>query len=975
MKKYYAGICLLFCFLLVFGSITEGKNGSIIVSFVGEGVDGGWLSGWQYRRSHEIQGSPFGAVVDYQVKVTVYYGSGSSSGDVVYLNGHCREDFGDIRFTSEDGETLLSYWIEEKVNSDHAVFWVKVPSIPASPDTTTIYIYYGNPTATTASDGEATFLLFDNFDFFDTSKWTKPKVSVYAGYTIENSNLVIYIGTRGKSTLFNGGTNAKSIDAFEIVNKAFVGRFKCRKKAEGDKYATHNIGIGYYSTGDSRCWGRNDRRTHALTSKTGLIYGTASGTWDGSMTPYEKRELRITSSKIKCFCDGNLIFTQTGLSLSGQRNFYISLAVGDGYSADAWAEIYVDWVFIRKYVDPEPSHGTWGAEKEYGVLEVVTHPAQVSGNEVLLTGEITNTGEAQVDMRGFEWGTEPGVYTEEWIESGSFNVGTFTYTLTLPTGVYYYHAKAHNSYGWSYGEEEFFVVAPWLSGWRYRKAHKIDPALGAGIDYQLRFILHYGVGVDNKGEVYLNSHSRTDFGDVRFTSSDGQSLLNYWIEEKVDGDYAIVWVKINANLTSSPTVIFIYYGKLEATSASNGDATFIFFDDFSTKDTSKWAYPTDWTVENGYLKQTYSGSWPPSGSIWSIASFSQSITSSVGVSIETYAKNLGTTFAYDMTTRWDDDTDHTVDSIVNVAVGSYDRWKAWGTLPPTTDFGEPNEREWHRYQVILFNGDWRFLMDGTQYSSYSASITAIVAVGVNSKGQSYYDFMFIRKYVDPEPAHGAWGAEEERTTNQPPNAPILDSPIANVRFDPLASVTFSWTFSDPDSGDSQSAYQFQLDDNSDFSSPIIDTGKVTSSTTSTTQTLPSTVEFYYWRVKTWDSQDAEGAWSEARPIIVDRINIIAGGIVDFTIDVDMGGKVWYYAVYEYDNSTFDGSCGVLYVNGFEMTWNGEKWIYAFPYSTEGNQITFHITGMLDSQYGLTEINNQAGDITINWATATIEIER
>jgi len=110
-------------------------------------------------------------------------------------------------------------------------------------------------------------------------------------------------------------------------------------------------------------------------------------------------------------------------------------------------------------------------------------------------------------------------------------------------------------------------------------------------------------------------------------------------------------------------------------------------------------------------------------------------------------------------------------------------------------------------------------------------------------------------------------------------------------------------------------------------------------------------------------------------IIRDRIKIIAGGVVNFTVDVDVGGKIWYYAVYEYDNSTFDGSCGVLYVNGFEMTWNGEKWIYAFPYSTEGNQITFHITGMLDSQYGLTTINNQIGDIILNWATMTVKIRK
>jgi len=34
----------------------------------------GWLSGWSYRRFHEIVGSIAGAVTDYQVRVKVYYG-------------------------------------------------------------------------------------------------------------------------------------------------------------------------------------------------------------------------------------------------------------------------------------------------------------------------------------------------------------------------------------------------------------------------------------------------------------------------------------------------------------------------------------------------------------------------------------------------------------------------------------------------------------------------------------------------------------------------------------------------------------------------------------------------------------------------------------------------------------------------------------------------------------------------------------
>ena len=162
------------------------------------------------------------------------------------------------------------------------------------------------------------------------------------------------------------------------------------------------------------------------------------------------------------------------------------------------------------------------------------------------------------------------------------------------------------------------------------------------------------------------------------------------------------------------------------------------------------------------------------------------------------------------------------------------------------------------------------------------------------------------------------------TTNNPPDAPTLNTPSANVRFDKGESVTFTWTFNDPDSGDSQSAYQFQLDDNSDFSSPIIDTGKVSSSSTSTTQTLPSTIGKYYWRVRTWDSQDAVGAWSSGRAIIADRIYVYSMSVNDGRVNVGEIGIVYVYLRFEYDNAYV--TSGSFSVNGYSLSHvSDDKW--------------------------------------------------
>jgi hypothetical protein len=73
-----------------------------------------------------------------------------------HCQGHCQNDFDDIRFTKADGASELDYWRERYVSGEYAVFWVEFDTIPASPNTTTFYIYYGNPDASSGSNGDNT---------------------------------------------------------------------------------------------------------------------------------------------------------------------------------------------------------------------------------------------------------------------------------------------------------------------------------------------------------------------------------------------------------------------------------------------------------------------------------------------------------------------------------------------------------------------------------------------------------------------------------------------------------------------------------------------------------------------------------------------------------------------------------------------------------------------------------------------------
>jgi hypothetical protein len=132
---------------------------------------------------------------------------------------------------------------------------------------------------------------------------------------------------------------------------------------------------------------------------------------------------------------------------------------------------------------------------------------------------------------------------------------------------------------------EFEVHAePWLSGWTYRKSHLVKAAAGSGAGYQINVTVHYGSGSDAPYNVYLNSKCRTDFEDIRWTDNDGITLLSYWIQSKTDGVSAFFWIKVADDLTTSDVTIYIYYGKAAATSSSNGENTFLQFDDFDNLD-------------------------------------------------------------------------------------------------------------------------------------------------------------------------------------------------------------------------------------------------------------------------------------------------------------------------------------------------------------------------------------------------------
>jgi hypothetical protein len=111
------------------------------------------------------------------------------------------------------------------------------------------------------------------------------------------------------------------------------------------------------------------------------------------------------------------------------------------------------------------------------------------------------------------------------------------------------------------------VTAPvWLTGWQDRKRISIKHT---NVDSNLTdFPLYVKIVNDTD----IGASARSDGYDIRFTFSDGATLLKYEretftiTEGKANGDF---WVKVPTVSSFESTIIYIYYGKSDATDGAD----------------------------------------------------------------------------------------------------------------------------------------------------------------------------------------------------------------------------------------------------------------------------------------------------------------------------------------------------------------------------------------------------------------------
>lgn len=313
----------------------------------------GVLDGWSHAKNHSIIGTADGQQTDYQIGIKVYYGSGVDGTEVVtgitfgkvYLDSLCKTGFGDIRFTSGDGLTLLYYWIESQVNSSYAIIWVRLPIIPVNPNTINILIHYGNNEVTTTSDGKNTFpKLFDHFlgNSLNLTVWT-----VYAsdGSVIIAGSIIRVQGNSGANKY------AFSSDApFRDVDPSAI-RFRSLIEATSGLYQITLMGWGLWGV-QGTCQFKSYQGAHQALTKDSLGNQEIDVINVSNFDSYKVYEITRDGTIGMYYVDGTLVAT-------GDFDPDTSTIGAHVYVRDTEYDLYSDWVLIREWTSNEPTHDSW----------------------------------------------------------------------------------------------------------------------------------------------------------------------------------------------------------------------------------------------------------------------------------------------------------------------------------------------------------------------------------------------------------------------------------------------------------------------------------------------------------------------------------------------------------------------------------------------------------------------------------------
>ena len=381
------------------------------------------LSGSSNSKTIIVSPSSDGTLTDYQMNFDIDY------------EPEMQTDFDDLRFTDEDG-VLLPYWIEEKTNSTSAKIWVKIPVIDGTNDTV-IKMHYGNPTVSSAENGDNVFEFFDDFSSsLDTNKWITAYNTPNGGsYDVATEDGKLKVSVRGPSYAVQADAYAKTQASFNFENTPleieysadqvissgegawwysgfiFSNDTTMHPKYCGGHYVPDNgIAIrqpldGYGSTGAAI-----NVNSYVDSSSTSIYHTTDN---PGS----HKFNLIMDKENVTLYVDDVMVAENVEHNLVDYDSYIYFLRSSDQY---IWNTQKWDYVIVRQHAFNEPTYVI--SDSELGSFsddKIITISPSSDGNltDYQMSFTITYEPEMQTDFDDLRFTDEYSIPIPYWIES------------------------------------------------------------------------------------------------------------------------------------------------------------------------------------------------------------------------------------------------------------------------------------------------------------------------------------------------------------------------------------------------------------------------------------------------------------------------------------------------------------------------------------------------------------------------------
>ena len=318
----------------------------------------------------------------------------------------------------------------------------------------------------------------------------------------------------------------------------------------------------------------------------------------------------------------------------------------------------------------------------------------------------------------------------------------------------------------------------WLTGWTYRKTITLSRATGAVTLYQMKVLVGESSG-SGTNAVHCEGHALSSFNDLRFTASDGTTLLDYWIESisgTTPNQVATVWIEFDS-IGTGATTFYMYYGNSGASAVSSLDATMIFGDSFngSSIDGTKWSNFGDGTGSRAEGSGLFTGSLTATQAGWKYMGIVHTFAQLTGYRIITKFRGTGQT-GNNGNKRADvalyDNQGTPATYLLNVGKDTSNA--AFKGCYCTTD-GNIIAEAYTSGTYILYEfqhpsaSKLTIFMDGTQkYTTTTPRMNNLTSLQLWASNNAVstdlptgidVDYLYITKFVVTEPAWGTWSAE------------------------------------------------------------------------------------------------------------------------------------------------------------------------------------------------------------------------